>query len=160
MNKRLSITITSILGRPSRSVLLQNNMSSFGLKSSQFISFPISTNLSPNYLVRSYSWRIAKSVRSLMTNYIVKIVFIYYNLIWLFRILTMCHPLSYEDEMRNKRISSKRSPVERHFAFTKRVCKAGHVAVATISKVRVKMIITGIVFDLYHLTSVKSKIQV
>ena len=70
------------------------------------------------------------------------------------------HPLSYEDEMRNKRISSKRSPVERHFAFTKRVCKAGHVAVATISRVRVKMIITGIVFDLYHLTSVKSKIQV
>ena len=72
---------------------------------------------------------------------------------------TRGHPLSYEDEMRNKRISSKRSPVERYFAFTKRVCKAGHVAVTTIGRVRVKMIITGIVFNLYHLTSAKSKIQ-
>ena len=72
---------------------------------------------------------------------------------------TRGHPLSYEDEMRNKRISSKRSPVELYFAFTKRVCKAGHVAVTTIGRVRVKMIITGIVFNLYHLTSAKSKIQ-
>ena len=69
------------------------------------------------------------------------------------------HPLSYDDEMRNKRISSKRSPVELYFAFTKRVCKAGHVAVTTIGRVRVKMIIIGIVFNLYHLTSAKSKIQ-
>ncbi len=72
---------------------------------------------------------------------------------------TLSHPLSYEDEMRNKRISSKRSPVERYFAFTKRVCKTGHVAVTTIDRVRVKVIITGIVFNLYHLTSAKSKIQ-
>jgi transposase, IS5 family len=69
------------------------------------------------------------------------------------------HLLSYEDEMRNKRISSKRSPVERYFAFTKRVCKAGHVAITIIGRVRVKMIITGIVFNLYHLTSAKNKIQ-
>ncbi len=40
---------------------------------------------------------------------------------------TGCHPLNYEDEMRIKIISSKRSPVERYFAFTKRVCKAGHI---------------------------------
>jgi transposase, IS5 family len=33
---------------------------------------------------------------------------------------TRDHLLSYEDEMRNKRISSKRSPVERYFAFTMR----------------------------------------
>jgi len=72
---------------------------------------------------------------------------------------TRGHPLSYKDEMRNKRISSKRSPVERFFAFTKRVCKAGHVTVTTIARVRVKMIITGIVFNLYHLDSAKSKIQ-
>ena len=72
---------------------------------------------------------------------------------------TRGHPLSYKDEMRNKRISSKRSPVERLFAFTKRVCKAGHVTVTTIERVRVKMIITGIVFNLYHLDSAKSKIQ-
>ena len=68
------------------------------------------------------------------------------------------HPLSYEDEMRNKRISNKRSHVERYFTFTKRICKAGHVAVTTIGRVRVKMIITGIVLDLDHSTSAKSKI--
>ena len=32
---------------------------------------PISINLSSNYLIRSYSWRIAKSVRFLITNCIV-----------------------------------------------------------------------------------------
>ncbi len=36
--------------------------------------------------------------------------------------------------MRNKRISSKRSPVERFYAFIKCVCKAGHVAVTTIPR--------------------------
>ncbi len=70
---------------------------------------------------------------------------------------TRGHPLSYEDEMRNKRISSKRSPVEWYFAFAKRVCKAGHIAVTTIGRVRVKMIITGLVFNLYHLISAKNK---
>ena len=75
------------------------------------------------------------------------------------RTATRGHPLSYEDEIRNKKISSKRSPVERFFAFTMRVCKAGYVAVTTIGRVRVKEIITGIVFNLYHLTSAKSKIQ-
>ncbi len=72
---------------------------------------------------------------------------------------TRGHPLSCEDEVRNKRLSSKRSPVERYFAFIKRVCKAGHVAVTTIGRVRVKMMVKGIVFNFYHLTSVKSKIQ-
>ena len=71
---------------------------------------------------------------------------------------TRGHPLSYKDEIRNKRISSKRSPVERFFAFTKRVCKAGHVTVTTIARVRVKMVITGIVFNLYHLDAARSKI--
>ena len=37
------------------------------------------------------------------------------------------------------------------------VCKAGHVAVTTIPKVRVKMIINGIVFNVYHLASAKSR---
>ena len=69
------------------------------------------------------------------------------------------HPLSYEDEMRNKRISSKRSPVELHFAFTTRICKAGHVSVNAIGEFRVKVTITGIGFNLYHLTSAKSKIR-
>ena len=51
---------------------------------------------------------------------------------------TRGHPLSYEDEIRNKKISSKRSPVERYFALTKRVCKTGHVAFTTIGRVRVR----------------------
>ncbi len=61
--------------------------------------------------------------------------------------------------MRNKKISSKRSPVEQYFAFTKRVCKVGHVAVNAIGRVQVNMIITGIGFNLYNLTSARSKIQ-
>ena len=69
---------------------------------------------------------------------------------------TRGHPLSHKDEMRNRRISSKRSPVERFFAFTKRVCNAGHVVVTTVDRVRDKMIM--IVFNLYHLASAKSKI--
>ena len=44
------------------------------------------------------------------------------------------HPLSYEDEMRNKRIPSKRSPVERYFAFIKKVCKAGYVVSTAIGR--------------------------
>ena len=72
---------------------------------------------------------------------------------------TRGHPLSYKDEMRNKRISSKRSPVERFYAFIKCVCKSGHVAVTTIPRVRVKMVITGIVFNAYHLASAKCKLQ-
>ena len=37
---------------------------------------------------------------------------------------TRGHQLSYKDEMRNRRISMKRSPVERFYAFIKCVCKA------------------------------------
>jgi transposase, IS5 family len=72
---------------------------------------------------------------------------------------TRGHSLNYEDEMRNKRTFSKRSSVERLFVFTKKVCKAGHVAVTTTGRVRVKIIITRIVFKLNHLISAKSKIQ-
>jgi len=72
---------------------------------------------------------------------------------------TRGYPLSCKDEMRNKRISRKRSPVERFYAFIKCGCKAGHVAVTTIPRVRVKMIITGIVFNAYHLASAKSKLE-
>jgi IS5 family transposase len=73
---------------------------------------------------------------------------------------TRGHPLSYKDELRNKRISRIRSPVERPYAFIKRVCKAGHVAVTTIPRVRVKMVITCMVFNLFNLDSAKRKIQV
>lgn len=72
---------------------------------------------------------------------------------------TRGHPLSHKDEMRNKRISRIRSPVERIFAFIKSVCKAGHVVVTTVARVRVKMIITAIVFNTYHLNVAKSKVR-
>jgi len=72
---------------------------------------------------------------------------------------TRGHPLSYKDEMRNRRISSKRSPVERFHAFIKSVCKAGHVAVTTITRVTVKMVMMGIVFNVYHLASAKRKLE-
>jgi hypothetical protein len=36
--------------------------------------------------------------------------------------------------MRYKRISSKRSPVERFFALAKRVCKEGHILVTTVER--------------------------
>jgi IS5 family transposase len=67
------------------------------------------------------------------------------------------HPLSYWDEMRNKRISRTRSPVERCFAFVRRTCKAGHVLVTTIRRASVKIIVTAIVFNLYHLKTARSK---
>jgi IS5 family transposase len=72
---------------------------------------------------------------------------------------TRGHSLSYKDEMRNKRISSKRSPVERFYAFIKCVCKGGYVAVTTIPRVRAKMILAGIVFNVYHLPSAKCKLN-
>ena len=44
---------------------------------------------------------------------------------------TRRYQLSYKGEMRNKRISRIRSPVERIFAFSECVCKAGHVMVTS-----------------------------
>jgi IS5 family transposase len=72
---------------------------------------------------------------------------------------TRGHPLSCNDEMRNKRISKIRAPVERIFAFIKRICNAGHVMVTTVARVRVKMIINGIVFNYYHLNAAMSKVK-
>ena len=72
---------------------------------------------------------------------------------------TRGHPLSYKDDMRNRRISSKRSPVERVYAFIKSVCRAGHVAVTTVARVTVKMIMMGIVFNVYQLASAKRKLE-
>ena len=72
---------------------------------------------------------------------------------------TRGHPLSYKDEMRNKRISRIRSTIERSYAFVKRVCKADRVAVTTVPRVRIKMIITAMVFNLYHLNSARIRIS-
>lgn len=68
-------------------------------------------------------------------------------------------PLSYKDKMRNSRISSTRSPVERAFAFIKRVAKAGHSMVTTVRRTQVKNVFTCFVFNVYHLKSALSKVH-
>jgi IS5 family transposase len=61
------------------------------------------------------------------------------------------HPLSVFDELRNKRISSKRSPVERCFSVIKIVFKSGHVMVTTVERVAVKMTFNAIGYNLFNL---------
>jgi len=61
------------------------------------------------------------------------------------------HPLSIFDELRNKRISSKRSPVERCFSVIKIVFKSGHVMVTTVERAAVKMTFNAIGYNLFNL---------
>lgn len=61
------------------------------------------------------------------------------------------HPLSIFDELRNKRISSIRSPVERCFSVIKIVFKSGHVMVTTVERVAVKMTFNAIGYNLFNL---------
>ena len=61
------------------------------------------------------------------------------------------HPLSILDELRNKRISKIRSPVERCFSVMKIVFKAGHVVVTTVERAAVKMTFNAIGYNLFNL---------
>jgi transposase, IS5 family len=61
------------------------------------------------------------------------------------------HPLSIWDRLRNRRISRKRCPGERPFAVIKRVFGGGHVLVASLPRVRVKMIFACLGFNLLQL---------
>jgi len=61
------------------------------------------------------------------------------------------HPLCEADKARNRRIGSKRRPVERVFAVLKRVFHAGHVLVASVARVRVKMVFSCLCFNLMQL---------
>ena len=61
------------------------------------------------------------------------------------------HPLSIFDELRNKRISSIRSPVERCFSVIKIVFKSGHVMVTTVERAAVKMTFNAIGYNLFNL---------
>jgi IS5 family transposase len=58
------------------------------------------------------------------------------------------HPLCEADKARNRRIGSKRRPVERTFAVLKRVFHAGHMLVASVARVRVKMVFSCLCFNL------------
>ena len=67
------------------------------------------------------------------------------------------HPLGISDILRNKRISKKRSPVERCFSVMKTVFKAGHVMVTTVKKVAIKVMFSAIGYNLYNLHSLDNK---
>jgi IS5 family transposase len=63
------------------------------------------------------------------------------------------HPLGEVDRLRNRRIGLKRRPVERVFAVVKRVFHGGRVLVASLPRVRVKLVFTCLCFDLLRLCS-------
>jgi IS5 family transposase len=67
------------------------------------------------------------------------------------------HPLSVFDDLRNKRISSKRSLVERCFSVIKIVFKSGHVMVTTVERAAVKMTFNAIGYNLLNLLSMVNK---
>jgi IS5 family transposase len=61
------------------------------------------------------------------------------------------HPLCEADKVRNRRIGSKRRPIERTFAVIKRVFNGGRVLVASLPRVRVKLVFSCFCFDLMQL---------
>jgi IS5 family transposase len=61
------------------------------------------------------------------------------------------HPLCEADKARNRRIGSKRRPVERVFAVIKRVFHGGRVLVTSLPRVRVKLIFSCFCFNLLQL---------
>ena len=63
------------------------------------------------------------------------------------------HPLCEADKARNRRIGSKRRPVERVFAVLKRVFHAGRMLVTTLPRVRVKLVFSCFCFNLLQLCS-------
>jgi len=67
------------------------------------------------------------------------------------------HQLSVFDELRNKRISRIRSPVERCFSVMKVVFKAGHVMVTTVERAAVKITFSAIGYNLYNLLGLVKK---
>jgi transposase, IS5 family len=64
---------------------------------------------------------------------------------------TRGHPLNILDQLRNRRISSKRSSVERCFSVMKIVFRSGHVMVTTVERVAVKMTFNAIGYNLLNL---------
>jgi IS5 family transposase len=61
------------------------------------------------------------------------------------------HQLSISDQLRNKRISSKRCLVERCFSVMEIIFKSGHLMGTTIERAAVKM-----TFNAIHWSSVKA----
>ena len=67
------------------------------------------------------------------------------------------HPVNIRDKLRNKRISKKRAPGERHYAVIKNVFKSSHTLVTTVARVGVKMIFASFAFNLYQLCTLKKQ---
>ena len=61
------------------------------------------------------------------------------------------HPLCEADKARNRRIGSKRRPVERVFAVIKRVFHGGRMLVTSLPRVRVKLVFSCFCFNLLQL---------
>ena len=64
---------------------------------------------------------------------------------------TRGHKLGIRDILRNKRISKKRSHIERCFAVMKRAHKEGHVLVTTVARAGVKFMLNAFVYNLVQL---------
>jgi IS5 family transposase len=64
---------------------------------------------------------------------------------------TRGHKLGIRDILRNRRISKKRSHIERCFAVMKRAHKAGHVLVTTVARAGMKFMLNAFVYNLVQL---------
>jgi len=64
---------------------------------------------------------------------------------------TRGHKLGIKDILRNKRISRKRSHIERSFAVMKRAHKTGHVLVTTVARAGMKFMMNAFVYNLAQL---------
>jgi IS5 family transposase len=70
---------------------------------------------------------------------------------------TRGHKLGIKDILRNKRISKKRSHIERCFAVMKRAHNAGRVYVTTIARAGIKFMMNSIVYNLEQLKYLSNK---
>jgi IS5 family transposase len=70
---------------------------------------------------------------------------------------TRGHKLGIRDILRNKRISKKRSHIERCFAIMKRAHKAGHVLVTTVARAGMKFMMSAFVYNLVQLRHLANK---
>ena len=65
------------------------------------------------------------------------------------------HPIGIRDQLRNARISKKRTPVERHYAVIKTRYGSGHVRVTTLARTRVKNTFACFCFNLDQLATLR-----
>jgi IS5 family transposase len=67
------------------------------------------------------------------------------------------HQLSIFDQLRNRRISSKRCLVERCFSVMKIIFKSGHLMVTTVERAAVKMTFNAIGYNLFNLLGIVNR---